>query len=48
MVGLGGYQEFLEVISDPSHEDYQGYVSWAKEQGYKENWDIKWTNTLMK
>ncbi|EOC99999.1 plasmid pRiA4b ORF-3 family protein [Caldisalinibacter kiritimatiensis] len=46
--GIGGYEEFLEVINDPNHEDYEGFLTWAKEQGYKESWDIKWTNTLMK
>lgn len=46
--GISGYEEFLEVINDPNHEDFEGFISWAKEQGYKENWDIKWTNIMMK
>ena len=27
--GVYGYQEFLEVILDPSHEEYESMVQWA-------------------
>jgi hypothetical protein len=27
--GVQGYQEFLEVIFDPKHEEYEQYVRWA-------------------
>lgn len=27
--GVHGYQEFLEAILDPSHEDYERFVTWA-------------------
>jgi Plasmid pRiA4b ORF-3-like protein len=27
--GVNGYQEFLEVIFDPKHEEYDQYVRWA-------------------
>ena len=27
--GVSGYEEFLEVIVDPHHEEYEHYVGWA-------------------
>jgi hypothetical protein len=27
--GVSGYQEFLEVIFDPKHEEYEHFVGWA-------------------
>ena len=27
--GTSGYEEFLEVICDPTHEEYEHYVGWA-------------------
>jgi hypothetical protein len=27
--GVSGYEEFLEVIVDPTHEEYEHYVGWA-------------------
>lgn len=27
--GIPGYEEFLEVIFDPAHEDYEQYIRWA-------------------
>jgi hypothetical protein len=27
--GVSGYEEFLEVIVDPTHEKYEHYVGWA-------------------
>jgi hypothetical protein len=27
--GVSGYQEFLEVIFDPNHEEYEHFVGWA-------------------
>jgi Plasmid pRiA4b ORF-3-like protein len=27
--GVPGYQEFLEIVFDPSHEDFNHYVQWA-------------------
>ncbi len=27
--GVSGYEEFLEVLLDPRHEDYEQYVRWA-------------------
>lgn len=29
MGGPHGYQEFLEVIFDPKHREYEHYVRWA-------------------
>ena len=30
--GTGGYAEFVEVIADPEHEDYEHLTQWAKSQ----------------
>jgi hypothetical protein len=27
--GVSGYEEFLEVIFDPTHEEFDHYVGWA-------------------
>ena len=27
--GPGGYEDFLEVIADPTHEDHEQYLTWA-------------------
>jgi hypothetical protein len=27
--GVGGYAEFLEVLSDPDHDDHEHYVGWS-------------------
>jgi hypothetical protein len=27
--GVWGYQEFLEAITDPEHEDHDGLLEWA-------------------
>jgi hypothetical protein len=34
--GIGGYEEFLQVISNPAHEDYRYMTEWAASQGYSE------------
>jgi len=33
--GQGGYSDFLEVISDPTHEDYEHFKTWAESQKWK-------------
>ncbi len=34
--GLYGYYDFLKVLSNPSHPDYEHLAGWAKEQSYRE------------
>jgi hypothetical protein len=29
---IAGFADFQEIISDPTHEDYQGWAAWAEEQ----------------
>lgn len=34
--GPGGFERFMEVMSDPDDEDYQFMLEWSKGQGFKE------------
>lgn len=34
--GEGGYEEFLEIMANPSHEEHQYTRQWAKGQGYQD------------
>ena len=34
--GSGGFADFLEIIADPEHEDYQQMTEWAKSQWWKQ------------
>jgi hypothetical protein len=34
--GEGGYEEFMKIMANPSHEDYEYVYDWAKGQGYRE------------
>jgi len=33
--GVGGYHEFLEVMSNPNHEDYEHFKAWSNSQWWK-------------
>ena len=33
--GIGGFEEFLRIINDPSDDEYEYYVNWAKSQFWK-------------
>lgn len=46
--GMEEYIEFLEVINDKNHPDYKNVALWARQQNYKEIFDIESTNILMK
>jgi hypothetical protein len=45
--GEPGYEEFLHIIGDTNHPDYERLVNWGKRQGYREydivevNWRLK-------
>jgi hypothetical protein len=40
--GVGGFAEFLQIIADPTHEDHEEMIGWAKMQ-YWERFDFKET-----
>lgn len=46
--GIEEYIEFLEVINDKNHPDYENVALWASKQNYKEVFDIESVNILMK
>ena len=39
--GVRGYGEFLEVISDPTHEEYEHLAGWAGGPFHPEDFDVK-------
>lgn len=45
--GAGGFAEFLEVIADPEHEDYEHLTEWAKSQWWKP-FDFEWVARSIK
>lgn len=45
--GESGYEEFLAIIADPTHQDYTHMTSWGASQGYK-NFDIEMVNWRLK
>jgi hypothetical protein len=34
--GVGGFSEFMEIISNPDHEEYESMLEWAESQRFKE------------
>jgi|SRR5579862_2722341 len=44
--GVSGYEEFLEVICDPSHEEYEHYVGWAGGH-FEDRFDVAAVNTTL-
>jgi hypothetical protein len=45
--GVSGYQEFLEVIFDPNHEEYEHLVGWAGGPFQAEEFDVKAVNKTL-
>ena len=45
--GCGGYAEFLEIIADPEHEEYEHMKSWSKSQGWR-RFDFDWVARIIK
>jgi hypothetical protein len=41
--GVGGYEEFLEIMSNPSHTEYKNMKQWVRSQWYKD-FDIDFVN----
>jgi hypothetical protein len=44
--GVSGYEEFLEVIVDPTHEEYDHYVGWAGGH-FLDEFDLKAVNNRL-
>ena len=45
--GTMGYEELLEVLNDPDHEEHEHYSEWAGEDFDPEKFDIKETNNML-
>ena len=45
--GVSGYEGFLEVIFDPSHEDYQQMLEWAGGRFQPEEFDLQGVNAIL-
>ena len=41
--GIGGYEEFLEIIDNPSHIEYKNMKQWARGQWYRD-FDLDFVN----
>ena len=46
MGGVSGYEEFLEVIFDPNHEEYEHLVGWAGGH-FIDEFDLKAVNEIL-
>jgi hypothetical protein len=45
--GSHGYTEFLKILANPNHEDYQSMLDWGRMQGFKV-FDLDQINRLLK
>lgn len=45
--GTIGYEELLEILNDPEHEEHEHYSEWAGEDFDPENFDFKVTNRML-
>jgi hypothetical protein len=45
--GVRGYGKFLEVIFDPTHEEYEHLVGWAGGPFHAEEFDVKAVNEIL-
>lgn len=45
--GISGYEEFLSVMADPNHEEYEHYKTWSEGQGYR-HFDKAHVNKMLK
>ena len=46
--GTSGYERFLEVIFDPTHEEYEQYVAWAGGSFQPEEFNVDAVNEVLK
>lgn len=45
--GPHGYQEFLEAVFDPEHEEFEHYRQWAGNPVHAEEFDLKAVNNTL-
>src|SRR5580658_10554552 len=45
--GPSGYQEFLEVIFEPGHEEFEHYREWAGDAVHAEEFNLKSVNDIL-
>ena len=45
--GPWGYEELLEALGDPEHEEYENYREWAGEDFGPEEFDVNGANALL-
>lgn len=46
--GVVGYLDLLEIIEDPTHEEYESLMEWLEESQYDPSFDLEETNWWMK
>jgi hypothetical protein len=46
--GIWGYNDFLQIISDPEHEQYEEMMEWWGEEFDPEYFDINQINSMLK
>jgi Plasmid pRiA4b ORF-3-like protein len=45
--GPHGYQEFLEAVFDPTHEEFENYRQWAGDPVHAEEFDLEAVNAKL-
>jgi len=45
--GTAGYEEFIEAISDPQHEEHDSYLEWVGGSFDPEAFDLKRANDIL-
>ena len=45
--GVPGYEQFLEVIFDPGHEEFEHFVGWAGGPFHAEHFDVMAVNDIL-
>jgi hypothetical protein len=45
--GVYGYEEFLQIIADPKHEEYESTLAWASSQWHRD-FDIEFVNRRLR
>lgn len=45
--GPWGFEDFLKVLADEKHPEHKGMTEWAKEMGWKKDFDLEETKELL-
>jgi hypothetical protein len=45
--GIWGYDEFLEIMKDPAHDEYDSYIEWLGDEFDPEEFDIEEINQVL-